>query len=71
MTTRNAFAAIGGFFDVLGSAVAVSQAVEARRQPRARDLRTLGIDPALSARSSAAKRLTAARTSVLAVVGSR
>jgi hypothetical protein len=46
MTTRNAFAAIGGFFEVIGSAVAVSQAVEAKRQPRASDLRMLGIDPA-------------------------
>jgi hypothetical protein len=46
MTPRNAFAALGGFFEVLGSAVAVSQAVEAKRRPRARDLRTLGIDPA-------------------------
>ena len=45
MTTRNAFAAIGGFFDVIGSAVAVSRAVEANKRPRARDLRMLGIDP--------------------------
>ena len=45
MTPRNAFAALGSLFEVLGSAVAVSQAVEANRRPRARDLRTLGIDP--------------------------
>jgi hypothetical protein len=45
MTTRNAFAAIGGFLEVFGSAVAVSRAVEANKQPRASDLRTLGIDP--------------------------
>ena len=42
MTTRNTLAAI---FEVFGSAVAVSRAVEARRQPRASDLRMLGIDP--------------------------
>lgn len=46
MTTRNALAALGGLFEVFGSAVAASQAVEANRQPRASDLRTLGIDPA-------------------------
>ena len=45
MTTRNAIAAIGGFFEVFGSAVAVSRAVEANQQPCASDLRTLGIDP--------------------------
>ena len=46
MTTRNALSAIGGFFEVIGSAVAVSQAVEGNRRPRSSDLRTLGIDPA-------------------------
>ncbi len=46
MTTRSALSAIGGFFEVIGSAVAVSQAVENNRRPRASDLRTLGIDPA-------------------------
>jgi hypothetical protein len=45
MTPRNAIAAIGSFFEVFGSAVAVSRAVEANRQPRASDLRMLGIDP--------------------------
>jgi hypothetical protein len=46
MTTRNALAALGGLFEVFGSAVAASRAVEANRQPRASDLRMLGIDPA-------------------------
>ncbi len=46
MTTRNALSAISGFFEIIGSAVAVSQAVEGNRRPRASDLRTLGIDPA-------------------------
>ena len=45
MTTRSTFSAIGSFFDTLGSALAVSRAVEARRTPRASDLRQLGIDP--------------------------
>ncbi|WP_454851682.1 hypothetical protein [Rhizobium binxianense] len=33
-------------FAVIGAAAAVSAAVEGHRRPRARDLRTLGIDPA-------------------------
>lgn len=45
MTPRNALAALGDLFEVFGSAVAASRAVEASRQPRASDLRTLGIDP--------------------------
>jgi hypothetical protein len=45
MTTRNALSAIGGFFEVFGSAIAASRAIEANRQPRSSDLRTLGIDP--------------------------
>lgn len=45
MTTRNALSALGGLFDVFGSAVAASRAVEANKQPRASDLRMLGIDP--------------------------
>jgi hypothetical protein len=45
MTTRNALAVLGSFFEVFGSAVAASRAVEANKQPRASDLRTLGIDP--------------------------
>lgn len=47
MVTRSAMSAIGDFFDVFGSAIAASQAVEAGKTPRARDLRTLGIDPVL------------------------
>jgi hypothetical protein len=46
MNTRNALSAIGGFFDMFGSAVAVSRAVDANRQPNAHHLRNLGIDPA-------------------------
>jgi hypothetical protein len=45
MKSRSALAAIGGFLEVFGSAVAVSRAVDANRQPSARHLRTLGIDP--------------------------
>lgn len=45
MTTRNALSAIGGLFEVFGSAIAASRAVEANKQPRASDLRMLGIDP--------------------------
>lgn len=45
MTPRNALSSIGDFLEIFGSAVAASRAVEARRQPRAGDLRTLGIDP--------------------------
>ena len=47
MSTRSAFATVGVFFDVFGSAVAASRAVEAHKTPRAADLRKLGIDPAL------------------------
>ena len=46
MRTRSALSAIGNFFDMIGSAVAVSRAVEGSRQPRAADLARLGIDPA-------------------------
>lgn len=45
MSPRKTFARIGEFMDVFGSAVAVTRAVEGGRQPRARDLRALGIDP--------------------------
>ena len=45
MTPRSAMSAIGDFFDVFGSAIAASRAVEAGKTPRASDLRTLGIDP--------------------------
>jgi hypothetical protein len=37
---------LGGIFTMLGSAIAVAAAVEGGRQPRARDLRGLGIEPA-------------------------
>ena len=36
---------IAGFFNLLGSAVAASAAVERRAKPEARDLRILGVDP--------------------------
>jgi hypothetical protein len=34
-----------GFFEVFGSATAVANAVESGREPRSRDLKTLGIAP--------------------------
>lgn len=34
-----------GLFDVFGSAIAAAGAADSNRQPRARDLRRLGIDP--------------------------
>ena len=37
---------IGRAFAVLGAANAAAAAVEGHRRPNARDLRTLGIDPA-------------------------
>jgi len=46
MRTRNALSALGDFLDMIASAVAVSRTLEAGRQPRASDLRRLGIDPA-------------------------
>jgi len=45
MSNRNPLSAIAGFMNLMGSAIAVSQAVEANRTPRSRDLRRLGIDP--------------------------
>ena len=36
---------IAGFFDLLGSAVAVSAAVRVHRKPKAADLLRLGVDP--------------------------
>ena len=45
MNARSALSAIGSFFDVIGSAAAVSRAVELGKAPRAADLRRLGIDP--------------------------
>ena len=46
-TLRNTklFARLGSAFDVFGSAVAAASAVEGGREPQARHLRTLGIDP--------------------------
>lgn len=47
MTTNrkpNLFNRVGGFIDFVGSAAAVAGAVEGGRQPKARDLKTLGID---------------------------
>lgn len=46
MGKRSTLSAVGGFFGTLGSAVAVSHAVESRRAPKASDLVALGIDPA-------------------------
>lgn len=43
---KSFFSSLGTFVEVFGSAAAVSNAVEAGRAPKARDLRTLGIDPA-------------------------
>ena len=45
MNTRKPLGRIGVLVRTFGSAVAVSRAVEANRQPRASDLRMLGIDP--------------------------
>jgi hypothetical protein len=45
MTRRTAVSAIGNLFDIFGSAISVSRAVEARRTPHSRDLEKLGIDP--------------------------
>ena len=45
-TLRNTrlFATLGNIVDLFGSAAAAASAVEANRQPTARNLRTLGID---------------------------
>jgi len=42
MSTRRT---IGNFLDTVASAIAVSNAVREHRNPRARDLAQLGIDP--------------------------
>lgn len=39
------FNRVGGFIDFVGSAAAVTSAVENGRDPRARDLKALGIEP--------------------------
>jgi hypothetical protein len=45
MTKRTAVSAINNLFDIFGSAISVSGAIEARKTPRSRDLERLGIDP--------------------------
>ena len=45
MFKRSAFSAIGGFIDIVGSAIAASAAVEGGRRPHAGDLKRLGIEP--------------------------
>jgi len=47
MSNRRLFSALGDLFTAFGSAVAASRAVEAGRNPRADDLRKLGMDPAI------------------------
>jgi hypothetical protein len=37
--------AVGNFFDIFGSAVSASRAIEAGRRPHPRDLKALGINP--------------------------
>lgn len=44
MGTRNFVRGVGDFFETLGSAIAVSAAVQERRPARAKDLARLGID---------------------------
>ncbi|WEX09260.1 hypothetical protein [Chelativorans sp. AA-79] len=46
MRARNIVSGIGGFFEMMDSAVRVSTAVRNRVQPRTADLIKLGIDPA-------------------------
>lgn len=43
-TRKSLFATLGNVFDVFGSAAAAAAAVESGGSPKARDLRTLGID---------------------------
>ena len=42
---KSFFATLGTVADIFGSAAAVSNAVEAGRAPKAKHLKTLGIDP--------------------------
>ena len=42
---KSFFSNLGTFVDVFGSAAAVSSALEAGRAPKAKHLKTLGIDP--------------------------
>ena len=46
MPRNRTLAMIGDFVDLVGSAISVASAVEAKRAPRAHDLTRLGIDPA-------------------------
>lgn len=46
MTKRTTLSAIGDMFDIFGSAISASRALEGNRRPYDRDLRKLGIDPA-------------------------
>lgn len=43
--SNRTLAAVGNFFEVIGSAIAASKAIDSGRAPRARDLVRLGIDP--------------------------
>lgn len=45
MSKRSFTRGIGEFFDIMGSAIAVSAATREYRSPRDADLRRLGIDP--------------------------
>ncbi len=47
MSSRNYRQSVGGFFSMLGSAIAAAGAVESSRMPRSRDLQALGIDPSV------------------------
>ena len=46
MSRNRTLAMIGGFVDLVGSAINVAGAVESKRAPRDLDLNRLGIDPA-------------------------
>ncbi len=46
MTSNTRMGFLSRAFAVLSAATAAATAVEGHRRPRARDLRTLGIDPA-------------------------
>ena len=43
--SKSRFGAVGGAFDLIGSAIAVYGPVENSRRPRKPDHNTLGIDP--------------------------
>ncbi len=45
-TTQSRRGYLGNIIDIVGAAISASAAVDSRRAPKARDLRTLGIDPA-------------------------